>query len=152
MQFGGFSDIYQRMGCVFCKAMHKSIPSDAVFAYKELELPWARGELEREASFMLGVALASQIETLTGKPMTDFKLPQGICVRALGRHETRHRRPDGTFVILDSENETPTEALNEIYSHRTHFVKTVEQSMLYQMDLARGNWKVELQAMARRGL
>ena len=46
----------------------------------------------------------------------------------------------------------PTEALHKIYSHRTHFCKTTQDSLDYQLSLARGQWKQELVSMATSSL
>ena len=66
---------------------------------------WLDDRLERKDSFMLMQGLTSQLEMLTTKGISFWKLPKGIVLRRLNANESRQRLPSGEYVVFNFDTE-----------------------------------------------
>ena len=87
------------------QVVKKHIPIEHVMESPEMHASWIADRLERQAAYMLGRCLSSQLEMVTGGGINQYKMPKWARVRPLEKKEMRHRLPSGEWVVFDKESE-----------------------------------------------
>ena len=108
------------------QVVKKTVPIDVVADSEALSALYVDDKLDRQAAYMQGVALAGQIELLTGQPLDAWQLQAGILVRRLEEAEDRERNDEtGEYVLYNRSTggmhtTSPLKALRFKFHIMTH--------------------------------
>ena len=99
---------------------------EVVMGTHELQEKWVHDRLERQSAYMLLRGLASQIEMLSTKSISSWKLPSNIVIRPLRSDEVRQRMQSGDFAVYcDATDELYVQLPHKYLSYEFHILNNL---------------------------
>ena len=87
------------------QVLNKRVPVELIVERPELQEEWTHDRLQRQSAFMPAYGLCSQLEIITGKGISNWKLHVWAVIRVVGPREIRIAAPFCEFVIYNKDTE-----------------------------------------------